>query len=48
MIGHIGCGYWGKNIVNTLHENSLLSGIYDFDPITQKNFVKSIDCQTLN
>ena len=40
MIGHIGCGYWGKNIVNTLHENSLLSGIYDFDPITQKKFCK--------
>ena len=38
--GHIGCGYWGKNIVNTLHENSLLSGIYDFDPITQKKFCK--------
>ena len=40
MIGHIGCGYWGKNIANTLYKNNLLSGIYDFDPKTQKEFCK--------
>ena len=38
MIAHIGCGYWGKNIAKSLYQNNLLSGIYDFDPKTQKEF----------
>ena len=28
-IGHIGCGYWGKNIIKTLYEMECLYGIAD-------------------
>lgn len=36
MIGVIGTGYWGKNLVRNFYELKVLSAICDFDPQTLK------------
>lgn len=50
MIAHLGCGYWGKNIVSTLHKHNLLGGIYDFDPRLNSDFCRkySLHERTIN
>ncbi|MDB9967914.1 Gfo/Idh/MocA family oxidoreductase [Gammaproteobacteria bacterium] len=52
MIAHIGCGYWGKNIVRTLDELDILSAVYDFDHAVANDFSKkyglpSYDLETI-
>ena len=37
-IGVIGCGYWGKNIIRTLHELKCLDSICDFNGEIAQNF----------
>ena len=37
-IAVIGCGYWGKNIINTLHGLKCLDSICDFNNEIAENF----------
>jgi len=37
-IAVIGCGYWGKNIIRTLHELKCLDSVCDFNNQIAKNF----------
>ena len=36
----VGCGYWGKNHIATLHEIGYLGGIVDSDSTLLSNFTK--------
>ena len=43
----IGCGYWGKNIIRTLHEIGNLAGVCDFDSALAQNFSKQFSVNSL-
>jgi UDP-2-acetamido-3-amino-2,3-dideoxy-glucuronate N-acetyltransferase len=52
LIAHIGCGYWGKNIAQTLSKLEILSGVHDFNDIVRKDFLQKynlpeVDFETL-
>ena len=45
MIAHIGCGYWGKNIVRTLNSLKILSAVYDFDASVRQSFISEYELE---
>ncbi len=49
-IGHIGCGYWGKNIIRTLHNMNFLAGVADTSEESIQNIKTEISesIQSLN
>jgi UDP-2-acetamido-3-amino-2,3-dideoxy-glucuronate N-acetyltransferase len=50
MIAHIGCGYWGRNIVRTLNSLNILRAVYDFDTSVRQSFSNeyNLDDRDLN
>tara|TARA_B100002019_G_scaffold289666_1_gene305739 strand:- start:9698 stop:10639 length:942 start_codon:yes stop_codon:yes gene_type:complete len=48
MIAHIGCGYWGKNISNTLFNQGILSAVHDFDAKIHKEYSRKYSLPLLS
>lgn len=48
MISVIGCGYWGKNIISTVHNMGKLSSVHDLDSSLQASFSEKYSLKNIS